>query len=103
MQKPQRPGQTYQREDAVSMFLEGTGLIICILPKQMAKLRTLLIDISPQPLPFQKPCQSSRFVGLALRALGPFSKCILGPLQPVLLALGGQGQIEAELAPSSDV
>lgn len=55
MQKPQRPGQTYQREDAVSMFLEGTGLIICILPKQMAELRTLLIDISPQPLPFQKP------------------------------------------------
>lgn len=32
-------GQTYQCQDAVSMFLEGTGLIVRILPKQMAEIK----------------------------------------------------------------
>lgn len=35
------PGQTYQRQDAIGMFLQSPGLIVRILPKQMPGLRTL--------------------------------------------------------------
>lgn len=33
--EPQMPGQTYQCQDAVGMFLQGTGLIVRILPRQI--------------------------------------------------------------------
>ena len=46
MQQSQVPGQTYQCQDAVGMFLQGPGLIIRVLPKQTPMLMILPIDKS---------------------------------------------------------